>query len=76
MVSDTRLDTLAGLLAVLSAAGVRKAEFSGAGDALTSVEFRDPEPPAPEKVEPQGSGFVDEVDGALGLLASRGKKPA
>ncbi len=65
---------LSDLLATLNAAGVRKAEF--AGDALTSVEFRDPDPPAPEKVEPQGSGFVDEVDGALGLLASRGKKPA
>lgn len=64
----TVLKTLTGCL-------VRSAEFHPDGS-LAKVEFRDPEPPAPEKVEPQGSGFVDEVDGALGLLASRGKKPA
>lgn len=58
----------------LIAAGVRKAEFNAQGY-LTMVEFRDPEPPPPEKqTEPQGSGFTDEVDAALGHLASRGKK--
>jgi hypothetical protein len=62
-------------LRVLNEAGVRSAEFHLDGG-IAKVEFRDPEPPAPEKAEPQGSGFVDEVDGALGLLASRGKKPA
>ncbi len=67
--------SLAEKLAVLNAAGVKSAEFHTDGY-LSKVEFRDPEPPAPEKAEPQGSGFVDEVDGALGLLASRGKKPA
>lgn len=63
-------------LAAMREAGVRVAEFHANGT-LAKVEFRDPEPPPPEKqAEPQGSGFVDEVDDALGRLATRGKKPA
>lgn len=64
------------LLRRMRETGVSSAEFHPDGS-LSKVEFRDPEPPAPEKqAEPQGSGFVDEVDDALGRLATRGKKPA
>lgn len=62
------------ILKTLRDGGVKTAEFYPDGY-LSKVEFRDPEPPPPEKqTEPQGSGFTDEVDAALGHLASRGKK--
>jgi hypothetical protein len=61
-------------LAAMRAAGVKSAEFFENGK-LSKVEFRDPDPPAPEPPsEPQGSGFSNEVDAALGQLANRGKK--
>lgn len=62
-------------LAAMRAAGVKLAEFGSDGK-LTKVEFRDPDPPEPEKVEPPGSGFTDDVDAAALMLANRGKKPA
>lgn len=72
---DTSVVGLAIVLKTLIECRVSSAEFHPDGS-LSVVVFLGPDPPEPEKVEPPGSGFTDEVDGALGLLANRGKKPA